>query len=65
MSVDFKRLNLSHSERAMIKKSSRVMLAIYASLAVIAVVTAFVPSGRPRLDNVAAQQVPTFVSFDH
>jgi hypothetical protein len=49
----------------MIKKSSRVMLAIYASLAVIAVVTAFAPSGRPRLDNVAAQQVPTFVSFDH
>jgi hypothetical protein len=64
MSVDFKRLNLSHSEQAMIKKSSRVMLAIYASLAVIAVVTAFALNGRSPLDNVAAQQVPTFVSFD-
>jgi hypothetical protein len=32
---DFKRLNLSHSEQAMIKKWSRVMVAIYASFAVI------------------------------
>jgi hypothetical protein len=63
--VDFKRLNLSHSEQAMIKKWSRVMGAIYASLAVIAVVTTLATSDRPRLDNVAAQQVPTFVSFDH
>jgi hypothetical protein len=31
-SFDFKRLNLSHSEQAMIKKWSRVMVAIYASL---------------------------------
>jgi hypothetical protein len=56
---------LSHSEQAMIKKWSRVMVAIYGSLAVIAVVTALATSGRPRLDNVAAQQGPTFVSFDH
>jgi hypothetical protein len=63
-SVDFKRLNLSHSEQAMIKKWSRVMGAIYASFAVIAVVTALATSGRPPLDNVAAQQGPTFVSFD-
>jgi hypothetical protein len=64
-SVDFKRLNLSHSEQAMIKKWSRVMVAIYASFAVVAVVTALATSGLPRLDNVAAQQGPTFVSFDH
>jgi hypothetical protein len=64
-SVDVKRFNLSHSEQAMIKKWSRVMVAIYGSLAVIAVVTALATSGRPRLDNVAAQQGATFVSFDH
>jgi hypothetical protein len=37
-SVDFKRLNLSHSEQAMIKKGSRVMVALYASMAVIALI---------------------------
>jgi hypothetical protein len=42
-----------------------VLGAIYASLAVIAVVTTLATSDRPRLDNVATQQVPTFVSFDH
>jgi hypothetical protein len=64
-SFDFKRLNLSHSEQAMIKKWSRVMVAIYASLGVILVVIALATSCQPGLDNVAAQQGPTLVSFDH
>jgi hypothetical protein len=61
--VDFKRLNLSPSDQALMKKWSRVVVAIYASAALVGIVAAFATS-TPRLDNVTAQKMPPVVSFD-
>jgi hypothetical protein len=62
-SVDFKRLNLSGSDQALMRKWSRTVAAIYISAAVVGLVAAIATSG-PRLDNVAAQRTPAVVTFD-
>jgi hypothetical protein len=62
-SVDFKRLNLSGSDQALMRKWSRTVAAIYILAAVVGLVAAIATSG-PRLDNVAAQRTPAVVTFD-
>jgi hypothetical protein len=62
-SLDFKRLNLSPSDRALMKKWSRVVVAIYASIALVGVIAAIATS-TPRLDNITAQKMPPVVTFD-
>jgi hypothetical protein len=62
-SVDFKHLDLSGSDQALMRKWSRTVAAIYILAAVVGLVAAIATSG-PRLDNVAAQRTPAVVTFD-
>jgi len=61
--VDFKHLGLSPSEQGVVRRWSRVMVAIYASLALGGLVLAVATSGLPR-DHVAAHKAPPFVIVD-
>jgi len=60
----FKFRQLSPSDHAVVKKWSRAMLAIYASLALVGVALAYASSGRPTPDNVVHAS-SGFVAFDH